>query len=125
VLGSTSYDITDRPLVMAICNRTPDSFFDQGSYYDFDIRSDGEWEFVKHQAGTLTRLQGDTFSSAILQGVGATNVLKVVMSGVTFACYVNNMLVAQLIDTTFASGDVGVFSGPDEAVFTNYLVTQP
>ena len=36
-LGRTHrYDITHRALVMGILNRTPDSFFDQGSYYDFD-----------------------------------------------------------------------------------------
>jgi len=30
------YDITHRALVMGILNRTPDSFFDGGRYYDFD-----------------------------------------------------------------------------------------
>ena len=35
-LGPHRFDITHRALVMGILNRTPDSFFDQGSYYDFD-----------------------------------------------------------------------------------------
>jgi dihydropteroate synthase len=35
-LGSRRYDVTTRPLVMGICNRTPDSFFDRGAYWDFD-----------------------------------------------------------------------------------------
>lgn len=36
-LGSRRrYDITFRALVMGILNRTPDSFFDGGRYYDFD-----------------------------------------------------------------------------------------
>ena len=30
------FDITYRALVMGILNRTPDSFFDQGAYFDFD-----------------------------------------------------------------------------------------
>lgn len=30
------YDITHRALVMGILNRTPDSFYDQGRYFDFD-----------------------------------------------------------------------------------------
>jgi dihydropteroate synthase len=30
------YDITHRALVMGILNRTPDSFYDQGTYFDFD-----------------------------------------------------------------------------------------
>jgi dihydropteroate synthase len=35
-LGSTRFDITQRAVVMGILNRTPDSFYDQGSYYAFD-----------------------------------------------------------------------------------------
>jgi dihydropteroate synthase len=30
------FDVTHRALVMGILNRTPDSFFDQGTYFDFD-----------------------------------------------------------------------------------------
>lgn len=35
-LGPHPFDITHRALVMGILNRTPDSFFDGGSYWDFD-----------------------------------------------------------------------------------------
>lgn len=35
-LGDRAYDITTRTLVMGIVNRTPDSFFDQGRYFDMD-----------------------------------------------------------------------------------------
>jgi dihydropteroate synthase len=35
-LGSHRFDIRHRALVMGILNRTPDSFFDQGRYFDFD-----------------------------------------------------------------------------------------
>lgn len=31
-----SFDITSRALVMGICNRTPDSFFDNGEYFGFE-----------------------------------------------------------------------------------------
>ncbi|MBT8241816.1 MAG: dihydropteroate synthase [Acidimicrobiia bacterium] len=34
-LGSTPFDITHRALVMGILNRTPDSFYDAGEYWDF------------------------------------------------------------------------------------------
>lgn len=34
-LGGRRYDITTRALVMGILNRTPDSFFDQGSTWDW------------------------------------------------------------------------------------------
>jgi dihydropteroate synthase len=35
-LGSRAYDVTTRALVMGILNRTPDSFFDRGEFWDFD-----------------------------------------------------------------------------------------
>jgi len=35
-LGTTRFDITTRALVMGILNRTPDSFYDGGSYWNFD-----------------------------------------------------------------------------------------
>jgi len=35
-LGSRSYDLSTRPLVMGILNRTPDSFYDRGAYWDGD-----------------------------------------------------------------------------------------
>ncbi|MBV8160082.1 MAG: dihydropteroate synthase [Acidimicrobiia bacterium] len=35
-VGDRDHDITTRALVMGIVNRTPDSFFDQGRYWDMD-----------------------------------------------------------------------------------------
>jgi dihydropteroate synthase len=35
-LGDRSYDLGSRALVMGVLNRTPDSFFDRGAYFDFD-----------------------------------------------------------------------------------------
>jgi dihydropteroate synthase len=35
-LGEREYDVTTRALVMGIVNRTPDSFFDKGRYFDMD-----------------------------------------------------------------------------------------
>jgi dihydropteroate synthase len=35
-LGSHRFDVTSRALVMGILNRTPDSFFDQGRFWDLD-----------------------------------------------------------------------------------------
>jgi dihydropteroate synthase len=36
VLGDRSYDLTTRPLVMGILNRTTDSFFDKGAFFGRD-----------------------------------------------------------------------------------------
>lgn len=35
-LGDRKYDLTTRSLVMGILNRTPDSFYDRGEYWDLD-----------------------------------------------------------------------------------------
>jgi dihydropteroate synthase len=35
-LGERRFDLTTRSLVMGILNRTPDSFYDKGSYWDLD-----------------------------------------------------------------------------------------
>lgn len=35
-MGERRYDLAERPLVMGILNRTPDSFFDGGEYWGFD-----------------------------------------------------------------------------------------
>ncbi len=35
-LGPTTYDLTTRSLVMAVLNRTPDSFFDGGAHFPMD-----------------------------------------------------------------------------------------
>jgi dihydropteroate synthase len=35
-LGERSYDLTTRSLVMGILNRTPDSFYDRGKYWDLE-----------------------------------------------------------------------------------------
>ncbi len=35
-LGTHSFDVTHRALVMGILNRTPDSFYDAGEYWQFD-----------------------------------------------------------------------------------------
>jgi dihydropteroate synthase len=36
LLGDHRFDITHRAVVMGILNRTPDSFYDKGSYWAFD-----------------------------------------------------------------------------------------
>jgi dihydropteroate synthase len=35
-LGATTHDLSTRALVMGICNRTPDSFYDKGATFDLD-----------------------------------------------------------------------------------------
>ena len=46
-LGSRRFDVTHRAVVMGILNRTPDSFYDKGSYYAFDA-------FLRKAEGLVT-----------------------------------------------------------------------
>lgn len=52
-LGPHRFDIRYRAVVMGILNRTPDSFFDQGSYYDFDAFLDKAEQLVAEGADFL------------------------------------------------------------------------
>lgn len=47
------FDITSRALVMGILNRTPDSFFDGGSYFEFDSFLAKAEQLVEHGADFL------------------------------------------------------------------------
>ena len=46
-LGSRRFDVTHRAVVMGILNRTPDSFYDKGTYYAFDA-------FLRKAEGLVT-----------------------------------------------------------------------
>ena len=46
-LGSRRFDVTHRAVVMGILNRTPDSFYDRGTYYAFDA-------FLRKAEGLVT-----------------------------------------------------------------------
>jgi dihydropteroate synthase len=52
-LGPHRFDIRHRALVMGILNRTPDSFFDQGTYYDFDAFLGKAEQLVREGADLL------------------------------------------------------------------------
>ena len=80
----------------------------QGNFYDFVITGDGSWAAFLHKGGNTSLLHPYTNNAAIHQGLGVSNVLKVMMSGSTFQCYVNGVQVGQFTDSSFASGAVGV-----------------
>jgi dihydropteroate synthase len=53
VLGSRSYELTTRTLVMGILNRTPDSFFDAGAHFALDDLCRRAEQFVDEGADIL------------------------------------------------------------------------
>lgn len=52
-LGPYRFDLAHRALVMGILNRTPDSFYDQGRYWDFDAFMARAEELVDDGADVL------------------------------------------------------------------------
>jgi dihydropteroate synthase len=67
-LGARRYDITTRALVMGILNRTTDSFFDAGSYFDFDAFMRKADELVASGADILDI--GGVKAAVLVDGVG-------------------------------------------------------
>src|SRR4051812_35037670 len=53
VLGSRVYDITTRSLVMGILNRTTDSFYDKGAYFEMDVFLGRAGQLVEEGADLL------------------------------------------------------------------------
>jgi dihydropteroate synthase len=53
VLGDKRFDVTHRSVVMGILNRTPDSFYDKGSYWAFDAFLDKAAQLVADGADLL------------------------------------------------------------------------
>ncbi|HET9731039.1 MAG TPA: dihydropteroate synthase [Acidimicrobiales bacterium] len=52
-VGNKTFDITHRAVVMAILNRTPDSFFDRGAFFDLAATIDRAAEVVAEGADIL------------------------------------------------------------------------
>ncbi|HEX2193321.1 MAG TPA: dihydropteroate synthase [Acidimicrobiales bacterium] len=52
-LGSRTYDLTTRSLVMGVLNRTPDSFFDRGAHFSLDALCRRAEEIVGEGADIL------------------------------------------------------------------------
>jgi hypothetical protein len=104
---------------------------DGGQFYRFDITGNGLFIVERHDSdGRWTRLVPDwTPTSAINQGLNVANRLKVIASGSEMAFFVNDILLIQVSDPTYASGavalDAGSFGGGDLQVsFDNLVITR-
>lgn len=89
---------------------------DQG--YLFGFTCDGRyslrrWNSKVGTKGEMKWLVNWTASSAIAAGANQTNRLGVMMSGSRLLVYANGKLLTEVKDSTFASGNFGVFIGAD------------
>ena len=106
--------------------QSPDEF------YRFEITGDGMYIVERHDAdGTWVRHTEDWLDTvAINKGIGATNHLRVAADGERIAVSVNNVLLEEVIDGTYSSGnialDAGTFDGAGASVsFDNLIVFPP
>jgi 3-keto-disaccharide hydrolase/zinc-ribbon domain len=84
---------------------------DDQDFYWFEISGDGYYSVDMRQAGQWSTLVDWSTSDAINQGVGATNHLKVVCAGNHFSFYVNDILLTEMSDSAFSSGNIGLAVG--------------
>jgi hypothetical protein len=103
----------------------------QDSFYTFIINSDGYYGVGKVDAGAyqLIGMAALQPSDAIQPG-SALNHLRADCVGSKLTFYVNGVKLAQVTDTQFPTGDVGLIAGAYEIPgvdirFDNFLVAQP
>lgn len=103
-----------------------------GQFYRFDITGSGLYVMERHNGdGTWTRFLDDWVeSAAIKQGLTVTNRLKVVAQGPLLSFYVNDQLLQQVNDGSFAAGQIALAAGTFgrgglEVAFDNLVVRNP
>jgi hypothetical protein len=101
-------------------------------FYRFAVTGTGLYMIERRNGdGSWSRLSQEwAESTAINQGTNTTNRLQIMASGANFAFYVNDVLLRQVQDTTYAEGnlalDAGSFGQPGVHVaFDNLVVRRP
>lgn len=79
------------------------------SSYQFNYTANGDFGVFKIDgAGATTTLAGWTAHTAIVQGSGSWNKLKVVAVGSSLKFYINSVLVWSGVDTSLQTGSLGI-----------------
>ena len=99
------------------------------SYYSLGISADGYYDIEKWDTSGVHILEGPTYSSHINKGQN-TNHIKVECIGNSLSLTVNGHLLAQVVDSTLASGEIGLVVGSyggvySEVTFDNLVVYEP
>jgi len=103
---------------------------DAGHFYCFSISGDGYYQVRKHDGEEWVVLSGDWTQSDAIQTGAATNLLEVVCQGAAMAFSVNGVQLAQVEDSSYPRGDVGLYVGSFfepgvEIHFDNLSVMKP
>lgn len=107
---------------------------EEPNYYGFAISADGYYGVAKVVNGELIELFSMTRSIHVLKGKDAVNLMRVECVGSNLRLSVNGYLLAEVTDSSFASGFLG-FAGTawteqhgktfSEIAFDNLVVTSP
>ncbi|HYK86148.1 MAG TPA: family 16 glycoside hydrolase [Ktedonobacteraceae bacterium] len=97
-----------------------------GNYYYFHVGQDGSYglSIFVAKGQPIDVVKGT--STSIKTGLGQANMLCVVVRGSDIAMYVNRQAVAEVIDTVYSSGQIGVVADEDskttDVAYTNAQV---
>jgi serine/threonine protein kinase len=96
-----------------------------GDSYDFRISTDGIYIFEKLPSNGKGGYNHVTITSgasaAIKQGLNQTNTLAVIARGSTFYFYVNGQYVTNASDSTYRTGNIGVYVDSDTGMVSAYF----
>src|SRR2546426_3030604 len=99
------------------------------TFYRFYVSDTGNYELLLCSSNTCHDLLAIAPSPAIRQGLNQTNLIAVVAIGNTITLYVNSQKIANVTDSTYSHGAIGVTASafatnghPTEVVYSNAKV---
>jgi hypothetical protein len=100
------------------------------NYYGFEIRNDGAYSIYARVSGKAVPLQDWTYASPVVGGETADNTFSVSCIGDRLTMSVNGAQLAEVFDTRYAVGDIGLLASTRESsgvrvVFDDLLVIRP
>lgn len=103
---------------------------DADHFYRFSISGDGYYSVSKYDGEEWMALDGDWTPSEAIRLGAVANLLEVVCQGATMTFSVNGVQLAQVEDSSYSRGDIGLYAGsffePDvEVQFDNLRVEGP
>ena len=103
---------------------------DESNYYIFEISNDGFYTILALVNGGWVTLVDWTESGTINQGKGAANQLCVTCKGDQLSLEINGKTVAEVRDSSFKSGNIGLEAGTFSQggamiLFDNFVVSKP
>ncbi|MDQ2715248.1 MAG: hypothetical protein M3Z08_10105 [Chloroflexota bacterium] len=95
-------------------------------FYLVDIGRDGSCSLLFTQNNGHSMVLAETPTTVVKTGLNQVNLITVIARGSTMSIYINKQFVLTTSDSTYASGQIGVFAAdgtrPTEAIFTHAQV---